>query len=292
MKKRLGDKADNMYIGTLHGYANLMCFKSGRNTNSFLKEENFDMLIHTALKLDKRYYEPIEYLFVDEFQDTDELQYRFICELQAQNRFYVGDERQFIYSFRGASDEYIRALAAGDEFKTYYLNENYRNPDNILQFANGFLNSMPKISPESYAVKQKDGYLDPHCPFDDAVEEMTWTGDWTGWAVLCRTNAEVEEATSKIKQRGLPTLVVRRKDMDEKQLNNLGGTNAVKIMTIHTSKGLEFAHVAVIGAKVFNEEERRIAYVAATRATESLYWCPAFPKKKRTYTKRPRGFVY
>lgn len=56
-------------------------------------------------------------------------------------------------------------------------------------------------------------------------------------------------------------------------------------MTIHSAKGLEFPYVVTIGAKVFNQEERRICYVAATRAMKSLYWCPTI----RTYKGKAKG---
>ena len=51
--------------------------------------------------------------------------------------------------------------------------------------------------------------------------------------------------------------------------------NRVKVLTIHTAKGLENKNVIVSGARLYNEEERKIAYVAATRAEQSLYWCPS-----------------
>ena len=57
-------------------------------------------------------------------------------------------------------------------------------------------------------------------------------------------------------------------------------SNRVKILTIHSAKGLQNKNVIVVGAKTYNEEERRLAYVAATRAENNLYWCPAMKKKK------------
>jgi superfamily I DNA/RNA helicase len=77
-------------------------------------------------------------------------------------------------------------------------------------------------------------------------------------------------------------------------------SNAVKVMTIHTAKGLESPNVIVIGAKTYCAEERRIAYVAATRAETNLYWCPAIKKadingKKYahwTKTKRVEQSIY
>ena len=279
MRKRLGERAKDMFIGTIHSYANKICTIGGIKTSDDIAAERFDKIIEKAIKVDWGLYPQVDYLFVDEFQDTDPIQYSFITRIPAQNRFYVGDERQFIYSFRGATDRFIRELATDDNFKKYELVENYRNPPNILKFADSFLNSMPKISPSAIAVQTKAGFLDDECTFKDAAEEMTWTNDWTGWTVLCRANSEVEAAQNYLDKIEVPSVIVKRGDLDLEEMGDLLGRNQVKIMTIHSAKGLEFDHVVVVGAKRFNEEERRICYVAATRAMKSLYWCPTI----RTY---------
>lgn len=193
MRKRLGDKCGDMFIGTIHSYANKICGIGNINTYDYIRTERFDKIIEKAMTVPWEKYPAVKYLFVDEFQDTDPIQYSFITKIPAENRFYVGDERQFIYSFRGATDRFIRELATDDNFKKYPLVDNYRNPPNILRFADEFLNSMPKISPCAVPAKIKSGFLD-ECSFRDAAEEMTWTEDWTGWTVLCRTNSEVEAA--------------------------------------------------------------------------------------------------
>ena len=285
MRKRLGEKAAEMFIGTIHSYANKICGIGGIETYGDIAEEQFDKIISKALKVAAGLYPEVDHLFVDEFQDTDPLQYNFICRIPAKNRFYVGDERQFIYSFRGASDQFIRELATDDNFKKYYLVENYRNPPNIIRFADDFLNSMPKISPSAVPTITKSGFLDTECTFTDAAEEMTWTTEWTGWAVLCRTNSELEEAEKYLNSIKIPNVIVKRGDLDLAAMGHLLEQNKVKIMTIHSAKGLEFPYVVTIGAKTFNQEERRICYVAATRAMKSLYWCPTI----RTYRGKAKG---
>lgn len=285
MRKRLGTKCTGMFIGTIHSYANKICNIVHIGTQEDIAKERFDRIIEKALTVPLHNYPEVHYLFVDEFQDTDSLQYRFIERIPTQNRFYVGDERQFIYSFRGASDEFIRKLAVNDAFKKYFLVENYRNPPNIIKFADSFLNSMPKISPSTIPTITKEGFLDDNCSFMDAAEEMTWTDDWVGWSILCRTNSEVVAAQEYLNKIEVPNVIVKRGDLDLESMGNLLEENRVKIMTIHSAKGLEFPHVAVVGAKTFNQEERRIAYVAATRAMESLYWCPTI----RTYKGRAKG---
>ena len=267
MRKRLGDKCKDMFIGTIHSYANKICGIGGISTYDYIQTERFDKIIEKAMAVPWEKYPAVKYLFVDEFQDTYPIQYSFITRILAENRFYVGDERQFIYSFRGATDRFIRELATDDNFKKYPLVENYRNPANILRFADYFLNSMPKISPAAIPIIIKSGFLD-ECTFRDAAEEMTWTEDWTGWVVLCRTNSEVEAAQEYLDSKEVRNLIVKRGDLDLDQMGDLLNRNAVKIMTIHgcvtgdtivpTSNGLmtiqELVNKNDYSIKVFNGE--------------------------------------
>lgn len=267
MRKRLGNKCGDMFIGTIHSYANKICSIGNIDTYDYIRTERFDKIIEKAMTVPWEKYPAVKYLFVDEFQDTDPIQYSFITRIPAENRFYVGDERQFIYSFRGATDRFIRELATDDNFKKYPLVDNYRNPPNILRFADEFLNSMPKISPCAVPAKIKSGFLD-ECSFRDAAEEMTWTEDWTGWTVLCRTNSEVETAQEYLDSKNVRNLIVKRGDLDLDQMGKLLNRNAVKIMTVHacvtgdtivpTSNGLmaiqELVNKNDYNIKVFNGE--------------------------------------
>lgn len=267
MRKRLGNKCVDMFIGTIHSYANKICSIGNIDTYDYIRTERFDKIIEKAMTVPWEKYPAVKYLFVDEFQDTDPIQYSFITRIPAENRFYVGDERQFIYSFRGATDRFIRELATDDNFKKYPLVDNYRNPPNILRFADEFLNSMPKISPCAVPAKIKSGFLD-ECSFRDAAEEMTWTEDWTGWTVLCRTNSEVETAQEYLDSKNVKNLIVKRGDLDLDQMGGLLNRNAVKIMTVHacvtgdtivpTSNGLmtiqELVNKNDYNIKVFNGE--------------------------------------
>ena len=57
--------------------------------------------------------------------------------------------------------------------------------------------------------------------------------------------------------------------------------DTVKVLTIHTAKGLESENVIVIGARFYNLEEKCISYVAATRARDLLVWTIMNTKPKR-----------
>lgn len=58
--------------------------------------------------------------------------------------------------------------------------------------------------------------------------------------------------------------------------------DTIKVLTVHGAKGLEAKKVAVIGVSNYSTEEKRIQYVAATRAKELLVWAN-IPKSRNKY---------
>ena len=279
MKKRLGDIAEGAFIGTIHSYANAICIANGISTEKYVADAEFDKIIEKVLTIPIKRYFPVTHLLVDEFQDTGSLEYRFIERIPTENRFYIGDERQAIYGFKGCSDEFLRMCHADISFTTYYLNQNYRCAPNILAYADSYLNTMEKISLKSEAVKTKNGIVEEDSTLLDAIEELEWTGDYQNWAIICRTNNELAAAVDFLDKRKIPNLSFKKGDLDLVEMEGLLRENKVKVLTIHTAKGLEFKKVIVIGAKTFNEEERKISYVAATRAEQALYCCPSICKR-------------
>jgi superfamily I DNA/RNA helicase len=94
---------------------------------------------------------------------------------------------------------------------------------------------------------------------------------WGDMAVLCRKQAQMEDIARTLKQRKLPHKV-RKSSGDYDALSD-----AIKVMTMHASKGLEWPVVALAGVGRMpaegedEKDEARLFYVAATRATERLY---------------------
>lgn len=287
IKKRLPTQAAGIFIGTIHAYANYICLLNGFDTSEYISQKKFEKLIEKALVLSR--YPKIKHLLVDEFQDTCPSEFAFMEKIPAENRFFIGDERQFIYSFKGSSDKYLRTLYRDCNYTKYYLTKNYRSAPNIIRFAEGFIGSIDKISPSSEPVKKKDGEI-VKCSLQDAVEEITWDQDWQNWFILCRTNAEVEEAIRICDFRNIPNVSFKKSEINLEEVERIIKEDKVKILTIHAAKGWESPNVIVMGARTYNQDEQRICYVAATRAQERLYWCPstlrryAMPREPRRNT--------
>ena len=98
----------------------------------------------------------------------------------------------------------------------------------------------------------------------------------------------MEDVEEKIKENGIPSCIVKRdKDHNEQAQEDML-TNKVKIMTQHSSKGLSLPKVVVMDVRTYSDEERRLAYVASTRAQEELYICSP-PKGLKSWDKERKN---
>ena len=280
MKERLGEQGQRTFIGTIHSLANNICIENGIDTTEIIANEQFDTLLKKVLTIPKKKIQVFEHVLVDEFQDISELEYNFIEHIPKKNIYLTGDERQMIYGFKGCSDKFLRDLYEDASYKVYYLIDNYRNPPNVIKFAEDLIGSLDKISPPSNPTKQFNGHIEK-CSFYEALEEMEWSQDWANWYVICRTNNEVASVMEILDRKKIPYVSFKRGDVELVEMNSMLRDNRVKVLTVHAMKGLQGKNIIVMGAKMYNDEERRIAYVAATRAESSLYWCPSIVKRRK-----------
>ena len=126
-----------------------------------IKEQlmDFDDLIvypHQLFKTNKTilsiYQNQFEHILIDEFQDTDKIQYEIIKMLNNPNTFVVGDPDQSIYSFRGARYENNELFLKDFNAETIVLDENYRSTNNILKVANKLISKNESRTTEKKLV--------------------------------------------------------------------------------------------------------------------------------------------
>ena len=99
-----------------------------------------DLLIELCKFLDKNTLS-IKYIFFDEYQDINEIQYYILNKLSVNSKLMiVGDDGQSIYSFRGSNIKYILNISSL-KFKTYYLTYNYRSTLSIINFYQNIINN-------------------------------------------------------------------------------------------------------------------------------------------------------
>ena len=118
------------------------CYKAGAMDFDDLLLQMFRLLYTNPDKVRENYQHLFEHVLVDEFQDTNYLQYAIVKLLtqfkgSKENVCIVGDDAQSIYSFRGATIENI--LQFENDFEnvvTFKLEQNYRSTENIVKAAN------------------------------------------------------------------------------------------------------------------------------------------------------------
>ncbi len=155
--------------------------------DNYLAQNNaldFDDLLIKTIKIlrnnpevREKYQNKFKYVLVDEFQDTNKVQFDLICLLanKEKNVFIVGDEDQSIYSFRGALVTNIQAFRrhfVGT--KTILLEENYRSTKPILDLANKVIQNNTTRIEKKLFTKKVDGNRPYFYYAENRVEEATF----------------------------------------------------------------------------------------------------------------------
>ena len=275
MSQRIG-KVNGLFIGTVHSYAyNLLCaggyFEEARK---YADEEKFDDLFQLVVA-HPQCIKPVEYLVVDEAQDCSESQWEFFELIKPTGFFYCGDARQSIYTWRDAKPERFQYIMYQNDVHVYSLNENYRNGRIILDFAKRIIEKQKRgIDDDSVPMNGRAGHVEwiEYNPslIPDIIDSINES--YGSWFVLTRSNEQVELIKSILDKANIPNITFKRGGKSFNEMNELMKTDKVKVLTIHTAKGLENDNVIVIGTNMWRDEEIRLSYVAATRARERLYW--------------------
>lgn len=142
------------YIHAIYAKYVERCQKAGAMDFDDLLFQMFRLLHQNPDDVVDKYRHRFKYLLVDEFQDTNYLQYAIIKKLvryegSPQNICVVGDDAQSIYAFRGATIDNI--LDFEKEFKnlkTFKLEQNYRSTEHIVQAANELIRNNQKQIPK------------------------------------------------------------------------------------------------------------------------------------------------
>ena len=281
MRDRVGNS--EVFIGTIHSLANRILLLNGIDTSNYLEEEEFDSLFELTKNTELEFPE-VEHLLVDEFQDICDNEYEFITDiLKPRNFFYCGDSCQSIYSFKGSNYKiFMRVL--NDPFTTVYeLKNNYRCAKEIIEFADKFLENCYDIYKieSRYNVENRGKVIETSFSSKKDILNYLKEKNYQDWFILSRTNAEVESIIDILKENNIPCVNFRKSELSLEELKNTVQSDAIKVLTIHSAKGLESKNVIVIGAKPWSAEECRVCYVAATRAKEKLIWVTESSKRKK-----------
>lgn len=282
MSNRVKEKDSGVFIGTMHSYANRYLKGLKIDTSKYISTENFKDLIIKAGDVCLKTPPKIKHLLIDEFQDLCDYEFNFIMNLNAENEFFIGDENQSIYGFKGARSDLFVNLCENLEYEVHFLPENYRSTADIILFGESLL---PPGSLKNTKIMRSARTNIQKTHWQDALNKIKKNGEWRRWFVLSRTNKEVEIISNYLDDINVPNLTFKTGNIPPEEVEKKIQENSVKVLTIHTAKGMESDNVIVVGAKYYNDEERRIAYVGATRAKNALFWCEpitySYPSKKK-----------
>lgn len=125
----------------------------------------------------QKYQNRFKYICVDEFQDTNKLQYDIVKMLSKKsgNLFVVGDEDQSIYSWRGAEIRNILDFPKDfPDAKVYKLEQNYRSTTSILKAANNVIkNNSNRNEKNLWSEIKADDSIEYYEAYNDR-DEATW----------------------------------------------------------------------------------------------------------------------
>lgn len=156
-------KINNFMAYIAHAASMAFCKRERTNliSNNELIEKT-EELIRTNKAVRKHYSEKLSCIYVDEFQDTDQLQASLIWllaydddkkALRDGSLFIVGDPKQSIYRFRGADPQVYHEIKSKPEFQghVYVLNSNFRSNPKIIEWVNGKFDEGGNFKSDSYA---------------------------------------------------------------------------------------------------------------------------------------------
>lgn len=224
---------DELLMKSTGDYAKAKAAQVYKEYQKVLKNNNaldFDDLIMKTVELFRTqpdvleyYQERFKYIMVDEYQDTNTAQFKFVSILASKyrNLCVVGDDDQSIYKFRGANIYNI--LNFENEYpdaKVIKLEQNYRSTQNILNAANEVIrnNSGRKTKTlwtsndegDKVAFEQYNTEYEEAAGIVDDIDTLTRKGNlkYSDCAVLYRTNAQSRILEEKFVYRGIPYRII------------------------------------------------------------------------------------
>lgn len=214
-------------------YRKMQIAKVYQEYQRILKQSNaldFDDLLYKTVELFQfhpdildSYQERFRYIMVDEYQDTNHIQFLLIKQLakKYRNLCVVGDDDQSIYKFRGANIYNILNFEEEyPEAKVIKLEQNYRSTKNILKAANGVITNNNGRKDKALWTEHDEGELVEYSLYDTEYREAEGTVDtiirmhnmenytYNNFAILYRTNAQSRIYEEKLLMNNIPYRII------------------------------------------------------------------------------------
>ena len=209
-------KAKRTEFGRIYHLYVQRCFKSGVMDFDDLLIKTYKLLEDFPESLYK-YQNQFKYILVDEYQDTNHIQYLIIKKLALlnENICVVGDDAQSIYAFRGANIQNILNFKLDyPDYKLYKLEQNYRSTKNIVEAANSLIKHNEKQIEKNVWTNNKIGDEIIICESStdndegrlvaNTIKELLSDNNYNNFAILYRTNAQSRALEESLRKTGIP----------------------------------------------------------------------------------------
>jgi DNA helicase-2/ATP-dependent DNA helicase PcrA len=175
----------------------------------------------------KHYSIVYKYICVDEYQDTNLVQYNLLTKLlktDNPNLFLVADDDQIIYQWNGASPDRINEIVQKYKMTVFQLPENYRCPQEVVDIANKMISFNNIRFPEKMAgISQMSDKGSKHIRlehFSSFEDEVTWIGNdikqqkikSTEIKIMARTRKLLEDTQKILENLGVNSVIHQRKN--------------------------------------------------------------------------------
>jgi hypothetical protein len=285
-----------MYAGTFHALSAQILRDMAPKMladQPFIDELPYRLVKWLETERGQKWAQRFRTIIVDEFQDINDIQWRLLKCFYHQwaTMTIVGDDAQNIYTWRGSSVDFILNFhTAIPRVKDYQLCMNYRSTEAIVTIANSIMRFIPTLPFKEKMVANMRGGRKPEVHFFfrssdeydwvvNSIERFLKSKDTQNfsYAIISRYNHDLFKIEERLHLKGISYNLCTNYDPERSKQHN----KKVTLATIHASKGLEWdivffmnLHDDVFPSRKGDEEiicERRLFYVAITRAKRGLY---------------------
>lgn len=193
---------------------------------------------------------PYKTIFIDEFQDTDPLQFRIFKILREQSDYFtaVGDVDQHIYAFRSSFNDFFDELIRLEHPHSIPLNVNFRSTENIVRLTEEFISPQRKGTSDKNMVNDRSDCNNPNflienessveeatniCEIIEYLKENNLINDFSDVAVLYRTHGcpTISNLVEIFSQKGIEFSIKGQRNLFKRD-----EVNAIKALMWYVSR--------------------------------------------------------
>lgn len=285
---------EKVQVYTFHGWCRrqLSVYSLGLPNNHVSPDDFFDKLVEKVIKgVDRKLIPAGQYdaVLIDEGHDFKPEWLKLVAQMVSPNTnslLLLYDDAQSIYG-QQKRDFSFKSVGIQAQGRTTILKVNYRNTQEILDFAAKLVShiltpedaeedNIPRLAPVSAGrhgtrptVIKLPSLREEASFITEKLKEAHNLGmSWNEMAVLYRSSVERKAVYDALCSANIPFVGKNNMEFDENE-------KRVKLLTFHSSKGLEFPFVAIPSGRILtekntDEDEMKLMYVAMTRSTSQL----------------------